>query len=267
MMLEYYSEENRKPSEQETEYKNFTKKTKGKTEFKTNQLKGLKKISQLPDNNPVRQFVTKRKIPESYYGKLYDCPNFMEFVNSLIPKKFDNNALRHDEQRLLIPFFDENRNLHALQGRSLISGKSKTKYITIILDEDTPKIYGLDSVKLDQTVYVFEGPIDSMFIPNSIAVAGGDLISVSKDFDPSKMVFVYDNEPRSKETISKLDKSIMHGYKVCIWPDHIEQKDINDMVLAGLSPSYIKDIIDKNTFSGLAAKLSLAEWRKRRTTN
>jgi hypothetical protein len=101
-----------------------------------------------------------------------------------------------------------------------------------------------------------------MFIPNSIATAGGDLVSSISSFPKDKLVIVYDNEPRSKETIKKLDKAILNGYNVCIWPDNLEHKDINDMFLAGLSSDFIKHIIDTNTYRDLAAKLALTKWSK-----
>jgi len=178
----------------------------------------------------------------------------------LLPGKFDEETLQRDETRLLIPFIDKNKNVHAYQGRAV--GESKVKYITIVLDDAVPKVYGLDTVDFNKTVYVMEGPIDSMFIPNSIATAGGDLASAIHSFPKQGMVVVYDNEPRSKETIKKLDKAILNGYNVCIWPDNLEHKDVNDMVLAGLSSDFIKHIIDKNTYKDLAAKMALSKWSK-----
>jgi hypothetical protein len=101
-----------------------------------------------------------------------------------------------------------------------------------------------------------------MFIPNSIATAGGDLVAAINTFPKENMVIVYDNESRSKETKKKIDKSIFQGYNVVIWPDNLDKKDINDMVLAGMSPEFIKHIIDKNTYKDLAAKLALSKWSK-----
>jgi hypothetical protein len=228
--------------------------------LKSGPLKGLKKVSQLSPDHAIKKFVVKRKIPNPYHAKLFACPNFMTFVNSLIPNKFSEDALKHDEMRLLIPFFDKDKNLHAFQGRSI--GKNKTKYITIVLNEETPKVYGLDAVDFNKKVNVFEGPIDSMFVPNSIATAGGEMIPVLKSFNKDNLIIVYDNEPRSKETIKKLDKAILNGYNVCIWPENMDHKDINDMVLAGLSPEFIQHIIRDNTYRDLSAKLALTKWRK-----
>jgi hypothetical protein len=101
-----------------------------------------------------------------------------------------------------------------------------------------------------------------MFIHNSIATAGGDLVSAVREFDKANLVIVYDNEPRSKETVKKLDKAILNGYNVCIWPENLEHKDINDMVLAGLTTDFISHIIKTNTYRDLAAKLALQKWSK-----
>lgn len=251
---------NERKTPEQREYEEFVDKMKKPVFLQSGPLKGLKKVSQLSPDNPVKKFVSNRKIPNPYHAKMFACPNFMTYVNSLIPNKFDKDVLKNDEMRLLIPFFDKNKNLFAFQGRSLRN--SNPKYITIILNENVPKVYGLDTVDLERTTFVFEGPIDSMFVPNSIATAGGEMIPALKEFDKSKLVLVYDNEPRSVETKKKLDKAILNGYNVCIWPDNLDHKDVNDMVLAGLSPAFIEHIIAQNTYRDLAAKLQLTKWSK-----
>ena len=248
-------------SPEQTDLESFVEKMKKPLFLKSGPLKGLKKVSQLSPDHRVKLLVESRKIPNPYHAKLFSCPNFRKFTNELVPGKFEEESLLRDETRLLIPFFDKEKRLHAYQGRAL--GNSKVKYITIILDDSVPKVYGLDSVNFDKTTYVFEGPIDSMFVPNSIATAGGDLVSAIGAFnDKQNMVIVYDNEPRSKDTVKKLDKAIMQGYSVCIWPDNLEHKDINDMVLAGLTSDFIQFIIKSNTYKDLAAKLALTKWSK-----
>jgi transcription elongation factor Elf1 len=250
-----------KKTPEQREYEEFIEKMKKPVFMKSGPLKGLKKVSQLSPDHVVKKFVDARKLPNPYHAKLFACPNFMSFVNGILPNKFENDAVeKHDEMRLLIPFLDKNKNLFAFQGRTL--RPSNTKYITIVLNDSAPKVYGLDTVDLNRTTYVFEGPIDSMFIPNSIATAGGDMLPVLKGFDKSKLVIVYDNEPRSRETIKKLEKVILNGYNVVIWPDNLEHKDVNDMILAGLSPAFIQHIIDQHTYRDLAAKLALTKWSK-----
>jgi len=252
--------QDKKPPEQD-EYEKFVEKMRKPVFMTSGPLKGLKKVSQLTPDHPIKKFVVERKIPNVYHAKLFACPNFKHYVNNLVPDKFPAESMASDETRLLIPFLDSDKSVHAFQGRSLKSS-SRVKYITIVLNESIPKLYGLDTVDRNRTIPVLEGPIDSMFVPNSIATAGGDLVSAVRDFDKSGLTIVYDNEPRSIETNKKLDKAIMNGYNVCIWPENLDHKDINDMVLAGISPEFIEYIIKQNTYKDLAAKLALQKWSK-----
>lgn len=223
--------------------------------MKDSPLKRLKKISQLEWDHPVKTYVNNRKIPSKFHYKLFYTPKFKRFVNSIIPNKFETET--GDEPRLIIPFLDADKNCFGFQGRSF--KKDGIRYITIMLDYSKPKVFGLDDVNLDQRVYVVEGPIDSMFIDNCIAMAGSDsgFIGSFPDF-----VVVMDNEPRNKQIVERIEKCIDLGYNVCIWPDGLEHKDINDMVLAGIEPTKIKEMIDSNTYHGLQAKMRMVSWRK-----
>jgi len=228
--------------------------------FQTNSaLKDCQKISALKPSHKAKKWIMSRKIPSKFHYKLYYTSKFKEWTNQQLPGKFE--SVDYDEPRIIIPFLDKNDNMFGFQGRALYN--NDFKYITIILD-DNPAIYGLDTVDLTDTVYVTEGPIDSMFINNSIAMCGGSIIGDldSLECDKSNFVIVYDNEPRSKYTIKKIEKAIENHYKVCVWPAYIEYKDINDMVLAGLTPKRIKSIIEENTFAGLEASVRLQMWRK-----
>ena len=164
----------------------------------------------------------------------------------------------NDEPRIIIPLKDSNE-IFGFQGRS-IKPKSKLKYITIILNENSPKIYGLDKVNFNKIVYMVEGPFDSMFIDNCIAMVGAD---IDKKFFDNKLktnfVMIYDNEKRNKQIVDRIEKSIDYHLPVVIWPDSIHEKDINDMVLSGLD---VESVIKLNTYSGLKAKLKFTNWKK-----
>jgi len=224
-------------------------------------LRGLKRVSQLHHDDAHKKYIVSRRIPFKFHYKLYIVNAFFAYVNTLIPDKFSEKVLAHDEPRLLIPFIDKKNRVHALQGRSF-NEYSKSKYITIVLDDSVPKIYGLDTVNEKNTIYVTEGPIDSMFLDNAISTAGGDLSSTVRVLDSEKLVIVYDNERRSKHTVEKISKAISAGYKVCIWPDTVVYKDINDMVKSGMKPEYVQLIIEQNTYSGLAAEMELNKWKR-----
>jgi len=224
--------------------------------FKT-PLKALKKISQLKYNHPAKEYVQKRKIPNEYHRKLYYAPYFAKFVNSIIPRKLSEDK---DEPRLVIPFFDEYENLIGFQGRSF--SKNSIRYITIMIEEDKPKIFGLDEVDWTKRVYALEGPIDSMFVSNSIAMIGADGGAYINSKKKQDIVIVYDNEPKSSMIYKKLSRNIDEGFSVCVWPNFLQYKDINDMILSGMTKVEILNIINVNTFQDLNAKMKLVEWSK-----
>ncbi len=235
-------------------------------------LQSLNKVSSLFAHHPCKKYVISRQIPTHFHYKLFYCPKFKEWTNKIIPGKFD--SIFNDEPRLIIPLFDEHKKLFGYQGRTL--GDSSLRYITIILDEDKPRLYGLDTVDLNYRFYCFEGPIDSMFIENSVASCGGKMtFELSKlSTDKSRAVVVYDNEPRNKQIVANMISAGEQGYSVCVWPDSIVEKDINKMVLNKVNGDYckteevkevskdIKKIIDQNTFRGLELQLKLSKWKK-----
>ena len=221
----------------------------------TTLLDTVKTVSRLSSEHPVRKYLKQRKIPDAYWDELRLVNKFYTFVNRLIPNKF--TSVDQDHPRLIIPFYDKTGKLTGFQGRSF--GKEKPKYITIMLDETAPKLYGLDKVNFTEKVYVVEGPIDSMFIDNSIAMAGADATKLPVNGD---YVFVYDNEPRNPEIVKRMQKHINNGDAIVVWPDNIGEKDINDMIIAGKSKSEIIEIISKSTHKNLSAKMRFTEWKK-----
>lgn len=245
----------------ETDLQQFVNKMKKPEFVKTTKIGDLKKISQLAPEHFAKRYVMGRQIPTNKHHKLFFAPKFKQWVNSIIPDKFPST--KYDESRLIIPFLDEEGKLFGFQGRSFKSNDD-FKYITIMIDDEKPKLFGMDDLDHDRTVYVFEGPLDAMFIDNSIASCGGllDTNISALPVDKENFVNVYDNEPRAQKTIKKIEKSIDNGYHVCIWPDNVKEKDVNDMILNGCMSHEVQKIIDKNTYHGLAATMRLSEWKK-----
>ena len=229
--------------------------------FKKDVFKSLRSISELAPTHPARRMVEKRKLFE-YSHDLFLCPTFFKFTNTLVENKFP--SLDGDHPRLLIPFRNEKGEIFAYQGRAF--GKEIPKYITIKLDEDADKIYGLDKVTHDKPVLVVEGPIDSMFLDNCIAVAGADFskpLSIGgRLMLNGELTVIFDNEPRNKEICKQIEKNISQGRNVVIWPDSMKHKDINDMIIAGYTKEQVQQIITDNTFQTASASLRFAEWRK-----
>jgi len=257
---EYYTEKFITKERKVTELDVFIDKMKKPSFASEDALKKLVKVSSLDSNDPVKKFVIERKIPNEYHYKLFSCPKFMSYTNSILPNKFSEDNLKYEGTRLLIPFINKEGKVHAFQGRTI--NDDKIKYITIVLDENTPKIYGLDTVDESTDIYVLEGPIDSMFVNNAVATAGGDLSVVKEHLPKDKTIIVYDNEPRAKHTISKINKAISNGYRVVIWPESFTYKDVNEAIISGITKEEIAVILSNNTFSGLAAELELIKWRK-----
>ena len=206
----------------------------------------LPKASEVPI---ASEYLTKRKLnPE----KFYFADKFKEWTNT---QKVIFDTIGRDECRIIIPMYNEDKNLIGFQGRSLVS--NLVKYITVMLDEDAPKIYGLDQVDSSKPIYIVEGPFDSTFIQNAVAMCGSDVNIGS--FGWSNYIYVFDNEPRNREIVNRISKTIDRGDKVVIWSTSIEQKDINDMVLAGLN---VQSVVESNTYSGLEAKIKFNNWKK-----
>lgn len=217
----------------------------------------LPTIESLPEEHFAKNYVQQRRIPETLWSELYFAEDFASFIQDLGITK---EGLHKDDKRLVIPFYNQEKELVAVQGRSL--GESKLRYITLKLHDDNKKVYGLDRIDQDKLVCVLEGPIDSMFLENAVATADSNLESITDTLDKSKVVLIFDNEPRNKEIVKKMEHAIDNHYNVVIWPEFIEEKDINDMVLGGFSPDEIQDIIDKNTFVNLRAKMEFVNWKK-----
>jgi predicted RNA-binding Zn-ribbon protein involved in translation (DUF1610 family) len=221
-----------------------------KFEFKKPTFKKKLDLPKASENLIAKQYLEKRLLNPD---KFYFADKFQEWTNTQKPTF---SRIVRDESRIVIPLHTREGEIFGFQGRSL--GPSSVKYITVILDENIPKVYGLERVNKDETIYVTEGPFDSTFVQNAIAMCGSDILLDSLNLG-NNIVYVLDNEPRNKEICSRISKLIDRGEKVVIWPRSITEKDINDMVIAGLS---VMDVLKSNTYRTLEAKIKFNEWKK-----
>jgi uncharacterized phosphosugar-binding protein len=137
------------------------------------------------------------------------------------------------------------------------------RYVTIRTNDSESKlIYGLDRIILSEKVLLVEGPIDSLFLNNCLASGDANLEMTSKSVPAKDIVLVYDNERRNREIVNMMQKSITNGHQIVIWPNDIYGKDINEMVMSGLSCSEIQTIISNSTFSGIEAQLKFNMWKR-----
>ena len=218
----------------------------------------LQLVSDLPSDHPARKYIDSRNLPDFPF---YYAPKFFAF-SSRYNTEFKSNS--KDEPRIIIPFFDKRGKIFAYQGRDL-SGIAKQKYITVKVDPKAPLLFGLKALNLSQPINLVEGPIDSLLLPNCVASVNASLASTAEwllrgiNKTPEILTIILDNESRNKAVCAEYEKAINSGYRIVIWPEKIKQKDINEMLLAGLDPM---TIIKKNTFSGLEAKLKFYEWKR-----
>jgi len=228
--------------------KNFVVET-PKLEFKKPVFKKSLNLPKASSDSVARKYLENRKLdPE----KFYFANKFKEWTNSQ-KKTFD--TIGRDESRIIIPMYDEEKQLIGFQGRAL--NNSPNKYITIMLQEDASKIYGLETIDRKLPIYVVEGPFDSTFIDNSVALCGSD--GDIRGLEECDLIFVYDNEPRNREIVKRIESCIGRNERVVIWPRNVIEKDINDMVLAGHN---VMDVLKSNTYVGLQAKVKFNHWKK-----
>lgn len=218
----------------------------------------IKKISQLKPDHPARLYVDDRKIPIKAHYKIYYASKFVNWVNSIIPEKLGNMP---EHPRLVLPFINRSNELVGFSGRSFDPREKQRKYISIMLDKSASKVYNLNEIDFNKRYYIVEGPIDSLFLDNAMAMAGAD-IDISILTNTKNCVIIFDNEPRNSDIVRNIDKAIDQKLSVVVWPDYLQEKDINDMVLSGRSPNEIKLLIDSCTYKGLSAKVELTKWRK-----
>ena len=206
----------------------------------------LPKASEVP---MAKEYLIKRKLDPN---KFYFAQKFQEWTNKQ-KQTFDN--IVRDECRIVIPLYDTNSELIGFQGRSLVP--NSIKYITVMLNDNKPKIYGLEKINEREPIFIVEGPFDSTLVENSIAMCGSDVDI--RTYNWSDYIWVFDNEPRNREINNRVSKIIDRGDKVVIWPNHIKQKDINDMVLSNID---VMSVLKSNTYSGLKAKVKFNNWKK-----
>lgn len=267
-IVETFAEKGKTPTKEEKEERvvHFKKGSDYKS-VKPAVLVGSPAISTLGPDHPARAYLEWRKLPPGALQELYWTDDFPALVDKFLP---ENQYSLVKEGRIVIPFYDTKKELVALQGRSMpiycaeddhwYDPSAAIRYITVKADENAPRVFGMQNIKLfsQERIYCVEGPFDSLFLKNCVAMAGSDIPTgyLPKD----RAVIVYDNERKKPDTIKKIGRAIKAGYTVCIWPENIKEKDINNMILSGMKIEKIREIIDLNLYSGLQATLQLQHW-------
>ena len=231
----------------------YTQSNKDAEKSSTSVLDGVLPLLSLSDSHKAKTYLKSRLFTDDMMSRLLYTDNFKLTCESLTKEPMNEGF--PEDGRIIIPFYDKEGDIKALQGRSL-SNKG-LRYITIKATEESDKIYGLDRLNNKKTSYCVEGPLDSLFIDNCLATCDPNLQRSNAD------VLIWDNEPRSKEIVHFMESAINAKKKVVIWPTSPDQKeDINDIIMKGFTPEELMYIINERTYSGLKAKLELQKWKR-----
>lgn len=217
----------------------------------------LQRVDKMESTSEVRTFCSQRQIPEDQLHRLYfidDIKRIETFHSRYL------NTIQTHEPRLVIPFRNLSGQLVGVSCRAL-RGEA-LRYITVRANDMDPLIFGYDDLDQNQPMYCVEGPLDSLFMPNCIAVGGTGFNKLTGLYlDRNNLTVVIDNQPRNSEVCKMYQKIITLGFKLMIWPDYTTAKDINDLVLAvpGID---VKTFVDGNTYQGLTAQLKFDNWKR-----
>ncbi|UYM28681.1 DNA primase [Serratia phage vB_SspM_LC53] len=226
---------------------------------KIEKLEFCERLDRLPEDHPIVKYVENRCIPKKRWNRLWFTMKWPALVNTVNPGTYANEK---NEPRLVIPIFNKNKEIESFQGRALRKDAPQ-KYITIKAHAQATKIYGTDTVDERKDVYVMEGPIDSLFIDNAIAITGGSLDLNVVPYKDNR-VWIMDNEPRHPDTIKRMNKLIEAGERIVFWDKAPwNSKDINDMIKDdGATAEEIMSYIRSNVEQGLMAKMRLSRYAK-----
>lgn len=219
----------------------------------------------LPTEHFCHTYLTKRQIPSSVFDKLLFTQHYKKFIDALVP---DHGKKLVDDARLVIPFYDEYNNLIAVSGRALETSDKTLRYITIRTNDSEEKlVYGMDRLNIHETVKIVEGPIDSVFLKNCVAAADANLIQVADNLirrgvRKDKIILCPDREPRNREIVKIINTFIEQDFNVCLFPDTLNGKDINEMIMFGTSSDELEDIIVSNTYNGLKLRMEFSQWKR-----
>jgi len=193
-------------------------------------------------------FMVKRRL-----NKAVNRPK--DFYISLIDKIHKN--------RLCIPFVDDTGKIDFYQTRSFLDDPKDQlpKYLGRVGAEKT--LFGADRISEDlDYIFIFEGPIDSMFVKNGVAVASITLTQLQQnklnEFPFHKKIWVLDNQHVDETAREATKKLLDDGETVFIWKKGLENfKDFNDICIhKKINEIPTKYIVD-NSYTGIKGKFEL----------
>lgn len=213
----------------------------------------LQELKYLDDKHPAKSYALSRKLPIDKF-EFYYVDDFIEWTKGHTDK-FEK-VIGDVHPRIVLPFKARDGHYIGYTARSL--NGEEPKYYRIFIDADEKeRFFGIDKLNESKQVYVLEGEIDSLFIPNSIAVSNGKLdVYFNKN-----AIYIPDADKRNPHIVKGIGKLFDAGLRVCLFPDNMPGKDIGDFIKSGLTSDDIVAIINENTYQGLVGKMRFNAWR------
>lgn len=212
----------------------------------------LVRCDNLSSKHTANQYLIKRHILKDY-DRFYYSSN-LSILKQVFPGYEDVKFF--DEDRIVFPVRNKQSKLIGVVCRA-ISDKSKLRYVNLRRSDET-LLFNIENINFSELKYVVEGPIDSLALPNCVAAIGSDLMKCVDVFDKNT-VYIFDNQPKNREVVKKMEYLATKGVKMVVWPSSLEEKDINEMINEEIDPL---EIINTHTYSGLTLSLKIKEWKK-----
>ena len=221
-------------------------------------LREIPRLCDLPDTHDAVVWARKRRLPSDGLCRLYYAEDYAAWAKGIDPE-----MSIPPEPRVVIPIIRSDGRVAGAQGRLL--SKTGIRYITVKADRDGEKMwYGLDRVDPTRPVTVVEGPLDSLFVGNAVAMIGlSNALSIPEELKDSELRYALDNEPRNRQVVDAMDRIAESRHAVCVWSDRVAgYKDINEMILSGMSRSAVEGEIARNSHRGIAAHVAIKKWHR-----
>jgi DNA primase len=164
---------------------------------------------------------------------------------------------RVHKNRLVIPFISDNGKTNCYQTRALTENQFP-KYLTKFGEKE---MFGINNINEEiPYVFIFEGPIDSMFVKNGVAMASlaptEHQLQQLTNLIGYEQIWVFDNDKNNKQTSRKIEKYIKEGKKIFVWPKEFQKfKDFNEICCSLELDEIPWNFVVKNSAAGQEAQL------------
>jgi hypothetical protein len=176
-------------------------------------------------------------LQQNFYLKNEHFKQCLEYVNS---RRMDTaiNSSKHfyvsltdtfHGNRLCIPYTDRSGKIVFYQTRS-VDG-SEPRYLNKIGSDKS--VFNLDRIDINlDKIFLFEGPIDAMFVKNGVSLAGLVMTKTQEsqlsEFLFHEKIWILDNPQKDEAAKDKIFQLLKAKQKVFRWPLNSPYKDFNE---------------------------------------